>query len=148
METALKIVLGGTLLSGAYFMLKGKEGETVGVGTLAFKVAGDQCYAEVVIKNTGGIAFAPKVSFTIKPAGFTTDIPAVPKDGASFLPGATQTVTTNSVTLPSTTTAGAVWARIQIGRPDGVAIPGAVVEVAEAYTVPSYGAQIISYTFH
>ena len=148
MDTTMKLLVGGAVVGGAYFLLKNKAGDTVGLGTLAFKNVGDLCYADVTFKNTGGINFIPKVAFAISPPGYEEDFAALPKDGVTFGPNETQTVTTNSIAIPPYTTDGPVWARIQIGTPEGLVIPGAVIEVDEAYTMKGYGAEIISYTFN
>jgi len=148
MDTTTKLLLSGAALGGAYFLLKNKAGETVGLGTLAFKNVDDFCSAEVTFKNTGGINFVPKVAFAISPPGYEQDFAAPPKDGVLFGPNETQTVTTNSVQIPPYTSDGPVWARIQIGTPEGLVIPGAVIEVDEAYTMRGYGAEIISYIFN
>lgn len=146
MDTSTKLLLGGAALGGAYFLLKNKAGETAGVGSLAFKNVGDVCTVDVWVMNTGGIRYAPKLLFKLKPQGYATSILSGVAVGTEYNPNGLQTITSMPITLPDDASDGAVSAVIEIWGPDTVLL--ASVNVAEAYTIAGYGAEITSYTFN
>lgn len=145
MDTTTKLLLGGAALGGAYFLLKNKAGDTVGLGKLAFKNVGDLCVVDVTVKNNGGLRYTPKMTFKLKPRGYTTSIISGVAVGTAFDPSEQQVIHSIPITLPTDALDGAVSSVIEIWGPDTVLL--AEVSVAEAYTIAGYGAEIISYTF-